>query len=164
MTELVQDEEPFYYDGKYLYNGQWYHEKFPLEWARSHIEGTGPNDCPNCADFGSVHCVFIGYCANCAVYHYDGSRGRGFMGDGQECSYNSVLDFPSIFDTYLQGINLNDITPIPGLEQNNFIIINNIIQYNEDDYLNADPYPDDLNNDMDVSIMNPHFEGGYNDW
>ena len=155
--EQFPEEEPFYYDGKYLYNGQWYYEKFPLEWARSHIEGTGPNDCSNCADFGSVHCVFIGYCANCAVYHYDGSRGRGFMGDGQECSYNSVLDFPSIFDTYLEGVNLNDITPIPGSEQNN-------IYYNEDDYLNADPYPEIENNEMDVSIMNPHFEGGYNDW
>ena len=156
-TEQVQDEEPFYYDGKYLYNGQWHHEKFPLEWAKSHIEETGPNECLNCSDYGSIHCVFIGYCANCAVYIYEGSRGRGFMGDGKEYTSEFALGVPSAFDTYLEGININDITPIPGSEQNN-------IQYDEDDYLNADPYPDNENNDMDVSIMNPHFEGGYNDW
>jgi hypothetical protein len=39
---------------------------------------------------------------------------------------------------------------------------NNI--YNEEDYLNADPYPDnDIDTDWLVSILSPHFEDGYND-
>jgi hypothetical protein len=77
---------------------------FPIEWANSHEEGTGPNDCDNCLCFGSKDGVFLGYCANCADYIYKGIRGRGM--------YYNVEEFPSdkgdsIFDTYLKGIDLS---------------------------------------------------------
>jgi hypothetical protein len=160
------EEEPFHYEDKYLYDYQWYHEKFPEAWALNHQEGTGPGQCNNCADYGSVNGVFIGYCANCALYCYEGSRGRGFMGDGVELSDNDALQYPSVFDTYLENVNVNNILPIPGYvaENNNPDRVPSI-DYDEDDYLNADPYPDNENNDGDPSsIMNPQFEGGYNDW
>jgi len=168
------EEEPFHYEDKYLHDYQWYHEKFPEAWALNHQEGTGPGQCNNCADYGSVKGVFIGYCANCALYCYDGSRGRGFMGYGVELSDNDALQHSSVFDTYLEGLDLNNILPIPGWSplSPDYVAGNNnnpqrvpSIDYDEDDYLNADPYPDVENNDSDPSsIVNPHFEGGYNDF
>jgi hypothetical protein len=81
-----------------------YHENFPQEWAVNHEPGTGPEECNNCAYFGSIGDVFIGYCANCAAYVYEGSRGRGFVGDGIECTDDDAMQYTSAFDTYLQGI------------------------------------------------------------
>ena len=159
------EEEPFHYEDKYLYDYQWYHEKFPEAWAKCHNEGTGPGQCGNCADYGSVNGVFIGYCANCALYDYNGTRGRGFIDNGMELSDNDVLDIPSVFETYLTGVNVNNILPIPPDENVNTERVPSI-DYDEDDYLNADPYPDnENNNDGDpTSVMSPHFEGGYNDF
>jgi hypothetical protein len=164
-------EEPFHFGDAYLYDYQWYHTKFPQEWALDHRPGTGPGYCGNCDDYGSINGIFIGYCANCAQYDYMGSRGRGFMGDGVEFEDNT--DYPSAFDTYLKGV---DVTTIQHIEhemnnnidndENNEISVpaqNNIIEYNEDDYLNADPY-EETNLGEDVSIMDCHFEGGYNDF
>jgi len=144
---VCYSEEPFYYQGKYLYANQWYHENFPLEWAQSHEDHTGPEHCLNCSYFGSIHGIFIGYCANCAIHVYEGARGRGFVGDGQEDSG----DFPSAFDTYLEGVDLNDIMSITGSEP-------------DEDLDDHDDAYSDMDMDMDISIMNPHFEGGYNDW
>lgn len=163
MSEQPPHEEPLHYDNKYLYYNFWYCNAFPLEWAQSHLDGTGPNDCLNCADFGCVAGgVFIGYCANCAIHDYEGARGRGFMGDGEEYTGEDSLDYPSAFDTYLEGINIDGISPIPVSEQNiiypDHNVINNIVQTDENQ-LNYDSYAD-----QDVSIMNPQFEGGYNDW
>jgi hypothetical protein len=145
LEQEYPQEEPFYYEDKYLYDNFWYCKTFPLEWAQSHLDGTGPNCCMNCADFGCVFGVFIGYCANCAIHDYEGVRGRGFMGDGEEYSGEDSLDYPSAFDTYLKDINVDDITPIPG-------------SHDGDDSEHSS-YAE-----LDVSIMNPHFEGGYNDW
>jgi hypothetical protein len=167
------EEETFHYEGKYLLDYQWYHENFPEEWARCHTEGTGPGQCSNCADYGSVNGVFIGYCGNCAKYDYKGQRGRGFIDTGIENSDNDVLEYPSAFDSYLQGVDISTITE-PGLQNinedntiinnydNNNIIQNNdnINEYDEDDYVNADPYEDNT----DTSVLNCHFEGGYNDF
>lgn len=151
MTEQPPQEDPLYYDDKYLYDNFWYYKTFPLEWAKSHLDETGPNDCSNCAEFGCVSGVFIGYCANCAIYVYEGERGRGFMGDGEEFTGSLALDYPSAFDTYLEGINIDGITPIPESQDQSYITDENQLNYNS--------YADD-----DVSILNPQFEGGYNDW
>ena len=155
---------PHHYQDKYLYDYQWYHEKFPKEWALNHKKGTGPGQCSNCEKYGCINTVFIGYCANCAVYEYDGKRGCGFIGNGIELYNEFTLHIPSAFDTYLQGVDLNSITE-PGAdnEESNDVINNG---YNEDDYLNADPY--DYTNgqeeNADTGILNCHFEGGYNDF
>jgi len=166
--DIYPNEEPFHYGDRYLYDYQWYHEKFPEDWAVYHLPGTGPGQCGNCDYYGSINGVFIGYCANCALYDYMGSRGRGFIGDGEE----STNDYPSAFDTYLEGVDITTIQLIE-YEVNNIIeneniehIIsnqNNIIEYNENDYLNADPY-EDTETAGDLSVMDCHFEGGYNDF
>jgi len=151
------EEEPFHYEDKYLYDYQWYHEKFPEAWAKCHNDGTGPGQCGNCADYGSVNGVFIGYCANCAVHDYNGTRGRGFIDNGVELSDNDVLEIPSVFETYLEGVNVNNILPIPGLTEQN----NNLARVPsfESDYEDPEDEYDDP-----TSILNAHFEGGYNDW
>jgi hypothetical protein len=160
--EEYPEETPFHYEDKYLYDYQWYHEKFPEAWAVNHEEGTGPGQCGNCADYGSVKGVFIGYCANCALYIYEGVRGRGFTGDGLELSCNEALIYPSAFNTYLENVDLNNILPIPGLSTiSSPQRVPSIDYYDEDDYLNSDPYSDAENPN---SIMNPQFEGGYNDF
>jgi hypothetical protein len=56
-----------------------YAKSFPQEWAQNHLEGTGPEQCGNCYEYGSKDGVFVGYCANCAQYDYNGERGPGMM-------------------------------------------------------------------------------------
>ena len=147
------NEEPFHYGERYLYDYQWYHDKFPEAWALCHEEGTGPGQCNNCADYGSVNGVFIGYCANCAMYIYEGIRGRGFIDVGLENSDDSVSDYPSAFETYLQDVDIDAIEPI---ESNIQVPIDDI-----DDNDIYDNYPED---NTDTSVLNCHYEGGYNDF
>ena len=74
------------YGGKYyILNGVKYHISFPLPYALSHKRGTGPEECGNCADFGSIgfNKVFLGYCGNCAG-DYDYSCGLGLDENGIE--------------------------------------------------------------------------------
>jgi hypothetical protein len=152
-------DEPFHYGERYLYDYQWYHEKFPEEWAVCHKEGTGPGQCTNCADYGSINGVFIGYCANCAMYDYEGTRGRGFIDVGVENSDSLVLEYSSAFDTYLKDVDIHAIEPIEPIEP----IESEIKEPGDtiDDNDMDDDYPED---DMDVGVMNCHFEGGYNDF
>jgi hypothetical protein len=100
-------------DGIYGYDYYWYHEKFPKEWALSHKEGTGPSQCENCADHGCINEVFVGYCANCAQYIYDGERGIGFLCAFQGLELNSGEDDSllgrSALETYLKGVDLSII-------------------------------------------------------
>lgn len=153
-----EEEIPFYYDDKYLYDYNWYHEKFPEEWVYTHKEGTGPGQCMNCLDYGCINEIFIGYCVNCALYDYEGTRGRGFINQGIEIDNEDeeAKGYESVFDTYLQGIDINAIEPI--------VKINKKLEYNEEDYLNGEPYDDiNLDRNVDDSIMKSDFEGGYND-
>jgi hypothetical protein len=53
--------------------------------------------------------VFLGYCANCADYEYNGERGRGFIDCGREDEAEEVKHFPSAFDTYLKDVSLDDV-------------------------------------------------------
>jgi len=149
MSVEEEEEYIFYYDDKYLYNEKWYHISFPTDWAKSHEESTGPTMCENCDHFGSIEGIFLGYCANCANYIYNGERGRGFIDVGQESTDENVLCFDSIFDTYLKDVDINQILSI-----DDTIIHTN---YNSDDeYVN--------DNDMGNSIIDCHFENGYNDF
>jgi len=101
-----------YRNGKpayYSYDEELYCGTFPEEWAENHLPGTGPRECGNCAWFGSWNGVFLGYCANCAHYDYNGERGRGFIDCGKENDAEEVQHFPSAFDTYLKTITPDDV-------------------------------------------------------
>jgi hypothetical protein len=145
-------EEPHHYQDKYLYDYRWYHEKFPLDWAVNYKDGTGPGQCNNCADYGSINGIFIGYCANCAEYDYGGDRGRGFIDVGVEFAEPQVLCFQSAFDTYLKDVDIWAIQAIDDEIKEDF----NDVEYPEEDDICED--------NTGTGIMNCHFEGGYNDF
>ncbi len=91
----------------YSYDNQLYHEKFPEEWATSHLPDTGPSKCDNCAFFGSFGGQFFAYCGNCAEFEYNFERGPGMYVD-----YTELLPGPncqSIFETYMEGVALTEI-------------------------------------------------------
>jgi hypothetical protein len=90
----------------YSYDNEVYHKNFPEEWATSHKPGTGPKECANCAFFGSFGGHFFAYCVNCAEFEYNFSRGLGMYLDYTELVTNDV---PSVFDTYMKNIQLEDI-------------------------------------------------------
>lgn len=113
MSQFNPQEFIYYVrDGKrayYSYDGELYAAHFPEEWAQNHEDCTGPKYCGNCAYFGHWNGVFIGYCGNCAKHVYKGERGRGFIDVGKENDDEIVLDYKSVFSTYLRGVGPNDI-------------------------------------------------------
>jgi hypothetical protein len=113
MAQFNPKEFVYHYrNGKpayYSYDEELYCGTFPEEWALDHLPGTGPKDCGNCACYGSWNGVFLGYCANCAVYEYNGERGRGLIDVGTEFHNDFVSEFPSIFGTYLLGFTPDDV-------------------------------------------------------
>jgi hypothetical protein len=67
----------------YIVDGFKYDIHFPLAQALDHKMytnhpnlGSGPKACENCASYGSVNGVFVGYCVNClyGVYNQKGSH------------------------------------------------------------------------------------------
>ena len=104
----IIDDTP-YVGLMYAYNVDdvWYHTAFPRKWAETHLPGTGPCDCPNCANWGSLGDLFIGYCMHCASMAYNGKRGRGFIGAGKESNNDVSSSYPSAYDTYLVGLKLS---------------------------------------------------------
>jgi hypothetical protein len=152
-------EAPLYNGDIYYYDGVWYLSKFPEEWAKTHIDETGPSGCVNCLDYGCVNRIFIGYCVNCAIYKYHGARGRGFETSGVECADEDVVAYPSAFETYLSGVDVDDIAPLNYESEDDV----QDEEYNESDYVNADPYEDTYAGEP-VSIFECHYEGGYNDF
>ena len=175
--ESIECEELYYCGDIYSYDGIWYHSKFPEEWATSHKSETGPNECMNCLDYGCVKGVFIGYCANCALYVYFGSRGRGFESVGVECEDEEASYYPSAFDGYLKGVNINDIYPAPDYETDEELeevvigaegeiegeIEGEDVEYDVEDYLNGDPYAD-IYNTLEPNVFVCDYEGGYSDF
>jgi hypothetical protein len=93
----------------YVHKNRLYSSYFPQKWAVEHIEGTGPAECFLCDEYGHWNGVFIGYCYQCAIKCYHGERGRGMVNYGVEKDTESVADYPSIFDTYLRGVDLDSI-------------------------------------------------------
>ena len=108
MAQFNPKEFVYHYrNGKpayYSYDEELYCGTFPENWVEDCLEGTGPKECGNCAYYGSWNGVFLGYCANCAQYVYNGERGHGFIDIGKECDYNPEVCGPSVFDTYLKGL------------------------------------------------------------
>jgi hypothetical protein len=104
----------------YEYNGELYCSQFPSIWIQTHeTDGTGPEYCGNCKDYGCWNGVFIGYCENCAIHIYNGSRGRGLSYYGVEST--ETENGNSIFTTYLKNVELDDIGDI-NLENSRLII------------------------------------------
>jgi hypothetical protein len=119
----------------YRHNDVMYVDTFPEDWAKSHLPETGPVECLNCQTYGVIEDVFYGYCANCADYCYAGSRGKGYIDKGV---FDGENDTDACVDvTYDMSLDVSD----------------------EDLY-------SEYYRDMDdcVSICNPHYEGGYNDF
>lgn len=90
--------------GDYYYlrdHDLWYHKSFPLDWALTHLAGTGCIDCVNCAKWGKKNGVVIGYCSNCAEFLYNGDRGSGFKYDGPYVAQAN--------NHYLIGVDLDSI-------------------------------------------------------
>jgi len=92
-------------DKIYSHKGELYSSLFPICFADSHLENTGPNDCLYCKEIGSWNGVFIGYCVNCAI-SYNYSRGMGFVYCGKEIDSD---DPRSAKNTYLKNSNWDDI-------------------------------------------------------
>jgi len=178
MTTFTEKQET------YLIGGIHYHSRFPREWAESHQEDTGPENCSNCEQFGSLNGVFIGYCGNCADYVYEGGRGRGILKMGVE--FDSIGN--SMYDTYFSGLTLDigatRLVPVDAPEamtRDEFddYCVDVLTTFNEPE-CPINPYSMDIVNEefledyigdhyhgsdeeMDVSVLDCHFEGGYND-
>lgn len=110
-TTYVNHETSFYhnYNGTmkyYKYDAELYAPTFPLEWAKNHLAGTGPECCKMCKTFGLWNGVFIGYCAKCAE-HYKGKRGNGFIFYGEEKTNEKNTN--SAFSTYLKDVDFYEI-------------------------------------------------------
>lgn len=174
MSEQIQRYNDSAY---YSYEGIFYVGTFPEEWATNHLPDTGPHECGNCFHWGSVRNVFVGYCANCAYYVYNGSRGRGFIDIMKEAiiepSEGDTL-YQSAFDTYLKYINVDNIN-IGNMNNNKEVVYDEAYHVNAiyDFIMNFEEpvdeseetdfdYADDA---IDMTSMNIcDFEGGYNDW
>jgi len=132
-----------------------YHPSFPNEWTISHEPGTGPEQCNNCADYGSYQGQFIGYCANCAVYVYEGRRGRGFINICTELSTEQTRKWASAYETYLSHVE--------------FARFSDELSSFAEDEISYDEVSDDLSvSGLELvgqnTVFEAHFEGGYVDF
>jgi hypothetical protein len=89
-----------------------YHLNFPDEWILNELPHTG-RECCNCVGnrdkgdydgFAMWRGIILGYCANCAD-DYEGKRGRGFMGFGNELP---MFTLPSAFTLYLGDVDFEN--------------------------------------------------------
>jgi len=92
----------------YSYDDELYAGTFPEEWAQDHAPGTGPKECENCRNL-CFNGVFLGYCGNCAIHVYNGTRCKGFISPGVELHNSYNHDYDSAFDLYLYEVNLHDV-------------------------------------------------------
>ena len=56
-----------------------YHILFPLGWALTHSEDTGPEECETCRLTCTIGDIFIGYCGKCALQYPKYCRGLGII-------------------------------------------------------------------------------------
>jgi hypothetical protein len=61
----------------YEYNGQKYSLNFPVYWASTHHEGSGPEECGNCNTYGCDDGIFKQYCTNCQNEYAESPRNTG---------------------------------------------------------------------------------------
>ena len=106
----------------YILRGHRFDINFPIKWAVENLneyDGEtdllrhGPNHCTNCATYGAINNVFVGYCSNCALHKYNYSRGNGFNAVGVE----QIVDHldqelnpqNSIWNTYMENVQQDQI-------------------------------------------------------
>ena len=109
MAHIYQGAQGDYY----VINGIKYDAHFPEEWANDHqdfpqghpyedyLACTGPEKCGNCAFYGTLRGVFVGYCSNCAR-EYEFERGKGYLYDYTQEELWERLE-------YMKGVMLNQI-------------------------------------------------------
>ena len=163
MAQFNLKEFVYHYrNGKpayYSYDEELYCGTFPEEWAQNHFPYTGPKECGNCAHYGSWNGVFLGYCANCADYVYNGERGYGFIDIGRECDYNHDLDGFSVFDTYLNGVLPDDVGDKDFMDS--FEAINNSNGFSMEDLhvpLNENLSFEERYPDIDLNEVNDYYD------
>ena len=156
IWSLVSDEELDYDDWSDIgaedhgFIGS-YHPSFPNEWL-PHAEDTGPEQCGNCAIYGTYNGQFIGYCANCADNVYHGTRGRGFVDVCTENDAEEARQWVSVFDTYLHAF---EHAVIPGAYDESVAIVS-------DDEEDEDFGGPELVGEN--TVFEGHYEGGYADF
>jgi len=109
MSHIYQGAQGDYY----IVDGVKYDSHFPQKWAKDHkdfpqayphedyLSMTGPEKCENCAYYGSLRGVFVGYCNNCAK-EYNLTRGKGFNYDDSQEDVWEKLD-------YMKGVMLSQV-------------------------------------------------------
>ena len=148
-------------DKYYKYDNELYTGTFPVDWAKNHLPKTGPKECQNCSYFGSWNGVFIGYCANCAVYSYNGERGCGFIGLGKENICDEVESYTSVFDTYLKDVKMDEIGDKKIMDTANIIMIEEINAY-ADVLFKQDSYSErHVYERYDDCMYGSNYDGGY---
>ena len=108
----------------YVIEGIKYDVHFPEEWARDHkdfeqespyeeyLALTGPEKCANCAFYGTLRGVFVGYCSNCAR-EYNFERGCGFCFDFSNEEMWEKLDYMKNVPMIMIGDEM-DTSPFDG--------------------------------------------------
>ena len=140
----------------YSFDGELYAVSFPELWAVSHHPKTGPNNCLDCKNLGMWNGVFIGYCANCAVYVYQGMRGPGMICYGIE---NDFMDASSIYYSYMKDVSLDEIGDIemydtrkihyPSTKPGDIPTVDDYVQYNVSHV--STPTSDTIIEDIDIT-------------
>ena len=106
-----------------IIEGKVYIASFPEEYIKTEKENrTGPRCCENCAYYGCIEEVFIGYCLNCASYIYNYERGPGLD------TVNNIYELKNMKTNRLP------IDEIVYLQKEKQIIENIITKLNEYDY------------------------------
>jgi hypothetical protein len=87
-----------------------------MAWALSHmsfrsgiyVESSGPIHCGNCAAYGSIRGVFVGYCGTCVNYYSRNGMWRGEVFGGLDVN---ILDDESIWRMYpyMYGVKKSEI-------------------------------------------------------
>ena len=160
MEDICYDDKHKYYN----YKGELYTGTFPIEWAKNHLPKTGPKECQNCYYFGSWNGVFIGYCANCAVYTYNGKRGRGFIGLGKENNYDEVENYTSVFDSYLKNVEMDEIGDKTIMDTANIIMIEEINAYADKLFEQVADYEKHIYERYDDCHYGSNYDGGYDSY
>ena len=150
----------------YILGGYRFDINFPIKWAVENLNETnenrqvGPFHCGNCATFGAINNVFVGYCSNCALYKYNYSRGNGFNAIGVE----QIVDYlgeelnpqNSIWNTYMENVQQDQI----GL---NIVIIEENEEEDEDEGEDEDQEETEIDNLTDEEEEEEKEEEDY-DW
>jgi len=163
MLSHNSDLAPYYIHIDILYSSH-----FPQTWAVEEHPSCGPNNCSRCREVGLWNGVFIGYCSECAIKHHHGKRGRGFIQPGFEARGEAVSIYPSVFDTYLFDVNLNDVGD-KNIEDSQERIYNEILE-SQNEFMQS---TDDLGNtcpdeypfgSMEQRPTHSSFDGGYDSY